>query len=173
MFPRSLSHMLRCLPAPKSICSVNKLASLTARKLPLGSQSWEESHQTFPLRVLTWTPRQNQARCKWQGRQRVLVPALAPSGAGCSRGVLWLEARPKWGRCQLLSVIKWRFLAQFLELPSPRVLSDIHSFPCCSSRRAGSRVWIALVVLWDVQLSQRDVPKRFRAMWWGQGEDQV
>lgn len=131
--------MLRCLPAPKSICSVNKLASLTARKLPLGSRSWEESHQTFPLRALTWTPRQNQARCKCQGRQRVLVPALTPSGAGCSRGVLWLEARPKWGRCQLLSVVKWRFLAQFLELPSPRVLSDIHSFPCCSSRRAWCR----------------------------------
>lgn len=88
MLPCSLSHMLTCLPAPKSICSVNKLASLTARKLPLGSQCWEELQQTFPLRVLTWTPRQSQAQSKW-----VLVPALAPSGAGDS----WLEARSKWG----------------------------------------------------------------------------
>lgn len=45
------SHVLRCLPAPKSLCCVNKLVSLIPRKLPLGSQYQVDLHQTFHLCV--------------------------------------------------------------------------------------------------------------------------
>lgn len=83
MLPCSFSHMLRCLPAPKSICSVNKLASLPARNLPLGRQCWEESQQTFPLRVLAWTP----------GRAQMPGHAV---GAGASPGSLGCWVQP-WG----------------------------------------------------------------------------
>lgn len=39
-------------------------------------------------------------------------------------------ARWKQGRSQLLLVIKWVFLAWFLELRSPHVLLDVDVFPC-------------------------------------------
>lgn len=38
--------------------------------------------------------------------------------------------RWKQGRSQLLLVIKWVFLAQFLELRLPHVLLDVNVFPC-------------------------------------------
>lgn len=55
-----------------------------------------------------------------------------------------LGARQKQGRSQPLSVVKWRFLARFLELASPRVHLDIDlflchfSYPACVTRGPGS-----------------------------------
>lgn len=144
LLPCSLPHMLRCLPAPKSICSVNKLASLIARKLPPGQPiPGGVAPDLSPLRLNRDTSGKTEQDARAWCRQRAAVQAGASPGShGC-----WMQpqgfvagqrlgARQKRGRSQLLSVVKWRFLARFLELASPHVHRDIDSFPCCFSHPA-------------------------------------
>lgn len=56
---------------------------------------------------------------------------VGPAGAGHAESWGGNEvARWKQGRSQLLLVIKWVFLAWFLELRSPHVLLVVDVFPC-------------------------------------------
>lgn len=86
--PCSLPHMLRCLPAPKSICSVNKLASLIARKLPPGQPiPGGVAPDLSPLRLNRDTSGKTERDPRAWCRQRAVVQA---GPCGCQPSLPWV-----------------------------------------------------------------------------------